>query len=65
MSNIISGLIKEIHRNRELLVEYEKIPTGFFGASVIREKISRAEKAVESGCVVEMVTAYKELQRSE
>lgn len=65
MENLMEGLIGEVKRCRELLGHYEAIPTGFFGASLLRKDIELAEKAMGSGDVVEMVKTYKMLQEHE
>ncbi len=60
--NLIEGLQKEMNRCRELKKEYEKIPTGNFGATMIQVDINNGERAIASGDVVEMLKAYKDLQ---
>ena len=62
MPNLIEGLQEELTRNREVLTEYEAIPTGAFGALMIRQAITAAEAAIASGDVVAMLRCYKELQ---
>jgi hypothetical protein len=57
--------MKEIQRNRDLVKLYESIPMGTFGAISIKQKISDAEQAVESGDLAAMVSAYQELQKTE
>jgi len=42
--NLMEGLLKELNRNKEILVEYEKIPAGAFGALMIKQKITDAKK---------------------
>ena len=60
--NLMEGLLKEIGRNREILTQYESIPEGAFGATMIKQGIANAEKSMCSGDVVAMMVAYKELQ---
>ncbi|HEY3385782.1 MAG TPA: hypothetical protein VGK46_04690 [Saprospiraceae bacterium] len=61
----MSGLLREINRNRELLHMYEEIgPAGVFGAMFIKRNINDAEKAIAENDVVAMVRAFKELQES-
>lgn len=60
--NLIEGLQKEMNRCRELKKEYEKIPTGSFGATMIQVDINNGERAIASGDVVKMLSAYKKLQ---
>ncbi len=64
MENLIEGLQREMKRNRELLEEYRKIPTGGFGAMVISTKIDAGEKAMAQWDTIAMITAYKELEKS-
>ena len=63
--NLIDGLNKELERTRELLKCYESIHTGAFGAVVIRQTIKHAELSMQTGNTVEMVKAYKMLQKLE
>lgn len=44
---------KEIDRLKELLTFYEEIPTGFFGASIIKNSIKSAELLLMNGNWVE------------
>ena len=60
--NLIEGLQEEMNRCRELKKEYEKIPTGVFGATMIQVDINNGERAIASGDVVKMLSAYKKLQ---
>ena len=64
MENLIEGLQREMNRNRELLEEYKKIPTGGFGAAEISSKIDVAEKAMAQWDTLAMMVAYKELKES-
>lgn len=60
--NLMEGLLKELNRNREILVEYEKIPAGFFGAAMIKQGIAIAEKAIGENDIVQMLKSYQDLQ---
>lgn len=62
--NIITGIHQEANRVREIIKEYERLPekSGAIGAAFMREAISRAEGAIESGDVVEMLKAYQSLK---
>jgi hypothetical protein len=63
--NLIEGLQKEANRRRELLPQYEAIGApGFFGMSMLKLDIDRAERTIASGDVVEMVAVYKELSEA-
>lgn len=62
MENLAQGLVRELNRNRELLLEYKGIgQPGAFGAAMIEHKIKRGETAQENGDVVEMLRAFSEL----
>jgi len=63
--NLIEGLMKELNRNRELKIEYDLIPTGFFGSSMIQVDIINGEKSIASGDVVEMMRCYEALKGNE
>ena len=62
MSNLAEELPKEQQRVRELLEVYNTIPTGAFGAMMIRQALDRAEQAASSGDVVAMLRSYEELK---
>lgn len=63
--NLVDGLNEELERARELLEVYEGIPTGGFGAAVIRQAIKHAETSMQLGDTVEMLKAYGELKKLE
>jgi len=60
--NLAEALPKEQERVRELLPIYDAIPTGGFAATMMRQSLSKSEKAVASGDTVEMIRAYEELK---
>lgn len=60
--NLMDGLVKELTRNREILKLYEEIPTGVFGAAMIRESILAGEQAIADGDTVAMLRAYADLE---
>jgi len=62
MPNLMDGLVDELNRCRELKAEYDKIPTGFFGASMIQLNIAAGEAAIKSGDAVQMMAAYHALK---
>jgi hypothetical protein len=62
MANLIDGLQEEMNRCRELLKQYEAIPEGVFGATMIKQTIKRSEQSISSGDVVEMLIMYEELK---
>jgi len=65
MANLIEGIQQEQNRVRELLKEYEAIPQGAFGAVMLRQVIAKADKAVASGDVIEMLAVLNELKKCE
>ena len=60
--NLIEGLLSEMNRCRKLIVIYNTIPTGAFGAAMIKEDIVAAEEAMVSGDTVQMLRCYKSLK---
>lgn len=60
--NLMEGLIAETNRCREVVKLYDAIPTGAFGAAMIRQDIAFAEQAMGSGDVIAMMEAYKRLK---
>jgi hypothetical protein len=63
--NLISGLMDEITRNREILREYEAIgAAGIFGATILRYSIVKAEQAIRDGDTVGMLYAYNDLKET-
>jgi len=57
---------KEQARVREALGHYKELgPTGAFGALMIEQVLQKADRAVMSGDVVEMLKAYEELKQCE
>ena len=63
--NLIEDLQKEVARNRKVLKRYEKIPTGAFGAAMIRQGIVQAEIAISNMDTVLMIKSLKELRETE
>lgn len=62
--NLIEGLQTELNRNREILKLYEEIPTGAFGAIMIKQGIATAEKAIGENDIVAMVRSLAELKET-
>lgn len=61
-ANLMQGILSEIARNREILVHYEAIPEGAFGAAMIKRTIAMAELAIAEGDVVAMMVEYQNLK---
>lgn len=62
MENLAEGLQRQISRNQELLEIYKTIPTGAFGAAMIKRDLDAAIKAMAEGDTVAMISAYKALE---
>jgi hypothetical protein len=63
MSSVGEEFPKEQARVRELLGEYKAIgPAGAFGAMMIEQTLRRADAAMASGDVVEIVRSFQELK---
>lgn len=62
---LADALTNEQNRVRELLPQYDAIPTGFIAAAMMRESLTKAEKAAASGDVIAIMLAYKELKSYE
>ena len=63
MSSLAEELPKEQARVREMLGYYKEIgPIGAFGATMIELSLQKADRAIISGDITQMITAYKELQ---
>ncbi len=65
MSNLVKALQGEIERVRQLLEIYNTISSGGFGAVMLKQDIKNAEKALASGCAVEMLKCFNALQNCE
>lgn len=63
MSTLADELPKEQARVREILSHYHAIgPARAFGAAFIEAALRKADKAVMSGDLAEMISAYNELK---
>lgn len=60
--NLIEGLQQEMNRCRGLLKLYEEIPTGAFGAMMIKLDIQKSEQAIASDDVVQMLICLETLK---
>lgn len=63
--SLMSEIMKERDRCKELLKLYEKIPMGFFGATMIKQSLKQADEAIETGDAVQLVVAYNDLKHIE
>jgi len=63
MSSLAEEFPKEQERVRGVLEIYKSIgPAGTFGAMMIEQTLSRAERAAMSGDVIAMLRSYEELK---
>lgn len=62
MESLAQEFPKEQQRVRKLLGVYNTIPTGAFGAMMLRQVLTRAEQAAASGDVIAMLRSYEELK---
>jgi hypothetical protein len=60
--NLIEGLQEEMSRCREFLLEYEAIPQGIFGATIIKQEIKKAEQTIATGDTIGMMMSYESLK---
>jgi hypothetical protein len=61
--NLVSAVLKERDRCKELLEEYKKIgPPGMFGSSMLIHLVNRADRCIATGDVIEMLQVYGELK---
>lgn len=60
--DIVDGLQTEMDRCRKLIKTYNEIPTGAFGAAMIKAEIKNAESAIANGDIVKMIYCYKSLE---
>ena len=65
MSSISIEFPKQQARVRELLEQYQTIPTGAFGAHMLKDVLRRADQAMASGNVISILQSYKEMAECE
>jgi molybdopterin converting factor small subunit len=66
MSTVGEDIQNEIRRVRDVLLpRYDAIPSGKFGALILRQALDRATKALAEGDVVAIVRSYAELKGCE
>jgi len=66
MSSLVEEFPKQQERVRELLVGYLEIgPNGSFGAHMIGQVLTRAERAAASQDVVSMLSSFEEMKGCE
>ena len=63
--NLIEGLVRELNRCKDVLKIYEEISEGKFGAAMIKQSITTAEKAMVEGDTVAMISSLKDLKSIE
>jgi molybdopterin converting factor small subunit len=62
--NLIEGLQKEIHRNRNLVKIYNEVPNGAFASIMINQDIVDAERAMAEGDTIAMIRLFETLQNN-
>lgn len=66
MDTLGDKLPEEMARVRAVLGYYKEIgPAGMFGAAMIEQSLRAADKAVMSGDLVAMISAYQDLKEIE
>lgn len=60
--SLLGSLASEINRVCGIMAKYDKIPTGFFAAILMRRDINEAIEALYIGDTVGMLTAYEALK---
>lgn len=60
--SLAEALPKEQERVREILAVYDSVPAGAFAAAMMRQSLSRAERAAASGDVGQMMVSLQELR---
>jgi hypothetical protein len=64
--NLIEGLLEEMNRVREIIKIYEEVgDAGKFAIAFMNLSIKKAEAAMATGDVVEMLRIYQELKEYE
>jgi hypothetical protein len=56
------ALPREMTRVREIIPLYDGVPMGFLAATMMRQSLDRAQKALAEGDVVEMIRCYEDLK---
>ena len=65
MANLMDGLLEELKRNRELVLQYGAIgPAGAFAKAAIMQNIAHAELAISNDDVVAMLRIYSTLREN-
>lgn len=59
---LAEALPQEIQRVAEVLPLYDAIPTGAFAATLMRQALETARKAIADGDLTAMVLSYVELK---
>lgn len=59
---LAAALPSEMVRVTKIAGEYRKVEMGFIAAALMEASVERAQKAIESGDVVQMIRAYHDLQ---
>ena len=62
--NLMSGLLNEMNRVRELTIEYGALPNGagLFGVTTMKDSIKMAEMSISNDDVIDMLRQYENLK---
>jgi len=60
--NLMQSLLDEIERVKEIKAEYDKIPAGFFAATIMERDLKNAQEAIGTGDVSAMVRCLSHLK---
>ena len=66
--NLIEGLLSEMNRVREIIIEYEDPSlkgAGMIAASMMKGAIKNAENSIKENDVIKMMVCYTRLQEFE
>jgi len=63
--NLMEGICEQIDRVKNIVKEYEAIPSGNFAASLMKQDIKIAEKARNFGDTIQMLKSYQKLKEWE
>lgn len=65
--NLLEGLLEEISRVSEMIIEYRSLPSGagYLAAAFMELDIMRAETAISKMDAVQMIASYKALKEYE
>lgn len=60
--SLAEALPKEIERVQRLIPLYEEVPYGFIAATIMKEDVKKAHKAMIEGDLPTMIAVYQDLK---